>query len=186
MTGYTYKTYLFPFIAALFVCISCLTLFCVVPAEAQDDLEAREYQIKSSFLYRFIQFAQWSANPEAREVTLCVLGKSRYPIISRSLQGKKVRDKPIHVVQINGTDQVEKCQVLFISGSTTETGLLDLQLLSNKTILTVGETDNFTRHGGLIRFYKVKNKIRFEVNLSAAEKAGISFSSKLLKLAKLV
>ncbi len=166
--------------------ISCLSLFCASSAGAQDNLEIREYQIKSSFLYRFIQFAQWSSGPETKEITLCVLGENHFSIISKTLEGKKIREKPLDVLQIDSADQVEGCQVLFIDVSGSEAVPQDSELFSSKSILTVGESDNFTRQGGLIRFYEAKNKIRFEINLDAATSAGITFSSKLLKLAKLV
>jgi hypothetical protein len=42
---------------------------------------------------------------------------------------------------------------------------------------------NFTANGGMIQFVVRDNKVRFEVNLRAAEKAGLSLSSQLLKVA---
>ena len=53
-------------------------------------------------------------------------------------------------------------------------------------ILTVGEMDHFAENGGAIGFCTEDNKIRFEVNLDAAGKAGLKISAKLLALAKTV
>ena len=53
-------------------------------------------------------------------------------------------------------------------------------------ILTVGEADRFAEDGGAIGFCTEDNKIRFEVNLDAAGKAGLKISAKLLALAKTV
>jgi hypothetical protein len=41
----------------------------------------------------------------------------------------------------------------------------------------------FTSNGGMIQFVLKENKVRFEVNLTAAEKAGLTLSSQLLKVA---
>jgi hypothetical protein len=42
---------------------------------------------------------------------------------------------------------------------------------------------DFTARGGMIQFVMRDNKVRFEVNLTAAERAGINLSSELLKVA---
>ena len=52
-------------------------------------------------------------------------------------------------------------------------------------VLTVGETDAFPWAGGCMRFLNEDNKIRFEVNLEAAERARIKISAKLLKMARI-
>jgi hypothetical protein len=41
----------------------------------------------------------------------------------------------------------------------------------------------FSQQGGMIQFVMEANKVRFEVNLSSAERAGLTLSSELLKVA---
>lgn len=53
-------------------------------------------------------------------------------------------------------------------------------------MLTVGEDGVFTQCGGIINFVKEDNRVRFEVNVSAAERAGLKISSRLLALARIV
>ena len=53
-------------------------------------------------------------------------------------------------------------------------------------MLTVGDFEGFTRHGGIIRFVTVGNKIRLRVNLAAAQQAKLTISSKLLRPAQIV
>jgi len=50
----------------------------------------------------------------------------------------------------------------------------------------VGESEHFVQEGGMIGFLLEENKIRFEVNLEAAERAKLKMSSRLLELAKTV
>jgi iron complex outermembrane receptor protein len=52
--------------------------------------------------------------------------------------------------------------------------------------LTVGESDEFVRHGGMIGFCLEENKIRFDINLKAAQRGNLKISSRLLLLAKTV
>jgi len=53
-------------------------------------------------------------------------------------------------------------------------------------VLTVGETVDFLEVGGIINFIVEEKKIRFEINVAAARKAGLKVRSKLLRLAKRV
>jgi len=53
-------------------------------------------------------------------------------------------------------------------------------------ILTVGETPGFAERGGVIRLVLEDNKVRFEVNVDAAHQAGLTISSRLLTLARII
>ena len=53
-------------------------------------------------------------------------------------------------------------------------------------ILTIGDIDHFIEYEGIIGFVKEDNKIRFEINLTQAEKQRLKISSQLLKLARRV
>jgi len=49
----------------------------------------------------------------------------------------------------------------------------------------IGEAERFPWDGGIIRFIMQNNKVHFEVNLDAANAAGLKISSKLLRLARI-
>jgi hypothetical protein len=52
--------------------------------------------------------------------------------------------------------------------------------------LTVGVSENFIQNGGMIGLCLQENKIRFNINLKAAQRANLRISSRLLLLAKSV
>jgi hypothetical protein len=52
--------------------------------------------------------------------------------------------------------------------------------------MIVGETDGFIAAQGHIRFFLSSSKVRFEVAPSKLKKAGITMSSKVLRLARVV
>jgi hypothetical protein len=56
--------------------------------------------------------------------------------------------------------------------------------LKGRSILTVGDTEGFAQSGGIIRFVTENNRIRFRINVDAAEAAHLTISSKLLRLAE--
>jgi len=47
----------------------------------------------------------------------------------------------------------------------------------------VGENTNFLSDGGMIRFHLNEDKIRFDINLGAADSSHLKISSRLLLLA---
>jgi hypothetical protein len=75
------------------------------------------------------------------------------------------------------------CRILFISVS--QQGHLKeiLAELDNTSILTVSDMPEFARLGGMIQFVVQANKVRFEVNLTSAERTGLTLSSQLLQVA---
>ncbi|MBL7215949.1 MAG: YfiR family protein, partial [Phycisphaerae bacterium] len=50
--------------------------------------------------------------------------------------------------------------------------------------LTISDLVGFAKRGGIIGFVEDNNKIRFEINLDAAQKENIKIRSQLLTLAK--
>jgi hypothetical protein len=52
--------------------------------------------------------------------------------------------------------------------------------------LTVGESAGFLPLGGMINFVLEQDRVRFEVNLAAAEQHHLKLSSKLLAVARVV
>ena len=53
-------------------------------------------------------------------------------------------------------------------------------------VLTVGDGKGFSHAGGIIELFVEGGKMRFAINMDAAERAGLHLSSRLLGLAKVV
>jgi hypothetical protein len=56
-------------------------------------------------------------------------------------------------------------------------------MLARRGVLTVGEGEAFADAGGTISFVIVDNVVRFVINVTAGEKAGLRLSSRLLAIA---
>jgi hypothetical protein len=52
--------------------------------------------------------------------------------------------------------------------------------------LTVGEGDEFLRQGGMVAFVIENRRVRFDVNQTTAANAGLTLSSRLLMVARVV
>jgi hypothetical protein len=51
-------------------------------------------------------------------------------------------------------------------------------------VLTVSDAEGFASQGGVIGLFLEDNRVRFEVDLTAAQAAGLQISSKLLRLSR--
>ena len=61
-----------------------------------------------------------------------------------------------------------------------------LKALGRRSILTVGETKDFTSRSGMIGFEVSQRHLRLRINLGAAQEARLTISSKLLRQAEIV
>jgi len=76
--------------------------------------------------------------------------------------------------------------VVFVPVTAEDQAPRIVKILKGSSTLTVGETEGFAVLGGIINFTTEGNKLHFEVNLLAAERAGLKISAKMLALAKIV
>jgi hypothetical protein len=151
---------------------------------------SQEYQVKAVFLFNFAQFVDWTAKafPETgTPLVIGILGDDPFQAyLDDVVRGEKVQNRPIIVERFRGLDDLKTCHVLFVSASQMENLDRILGSVKSKNILTVGESDFFSRRGGMVSFVMRSGKIRFQVNLEAVKAADLSVSSKLLRLADIV
>lgn len=159
-----------------------------LPAEAASP-PPLEYQVKAAFLYQFIKFIEWPPQTfqATREtVVVGVLGESLMTSALPPIEGKEAKGRRVVVKQFKGVEELEFCHVLFISSSAEGHLGSILKTLKGSSTLTVSDMDGFARRGGMINFIVVENKIQFEINVEAAERANLKISSQLLRLARVV
>lgn len=93
--------------------------------------------------------------------------------------------RPVEVRRLRRASEARECNVLFVAGPARATQEALAQLRGSST-LTVGDSPEFAHEGGVIRLYLVDDRVRFEINVDAAERAHLTISSKLLVLAHVV
>jgi len=170
---------------SILVCFLALA----VTAEAQS-ARAPEYEVKAAFLYNFARFVEWPSqafpSPSA-PFRICVLGRDPFgDAVSNIVKGKTISGRSIHNMQVQSPAEARSCHVLFLSQSDPETLKQGLERLRDLPILTVGESAGFLPLGGMINFVLEQDRVRFEVNLAAAERHHLKLSSKLLAVARVV
>jgi hypothetical protein len=154
-------------------------------AESPNSLE---YKVKGAFLLNFAKFTKWPADEVAATntpITIGIVGEDPFgSALDQLVAGETIGTRPIVVKRLAPSDDLSPCQILFIPKSTDAANVL--KRVVSPGVLTVGESDDFLNAGGVIRLLIEDKKIRFEVNMGAAQRAHLTISSQLLKLAKTV
>ncbi|HLP75753.1 MAG TPA: YfiR family protein [Candidatus Paceibacterota bacterium] len=158
-------------------------------ARGDEPKSAGEYQVKAVFLYNFTRFVEW---PETAFVTtnsplvIGVLGDDPFgPVLDEAVRGEVVHNHPLSVTRFRRGESISGCHILFVSRSERERlGEIAGQLRNSPTLL-VADTQRAAERGAMINLTTQEN-VRMEINLSAAENAGLRMSSKLLGIAKVV
>jgi uncharacterized protein DUF4154 len=102
-------------------------------------------------------------------------------VLDRTLAGKTVGDRALAPRRLSSADGAGACDVLFVASRDDAEDAV--RVGRSAPVLTIGESDDFVRRGGMIQFVTQGNRIRFAINLAAVEHAGLRISSEVLKLA---
>jgi len=106
--------------------------------------------------------------------------------LERTAAGRNIEGHPVRVVRATADDPLRGCHVVDASGMEAQRAMRLLQLLRDAPILTIGDAERFAARGGVMQLFVENNQMRFGVNVSAAQHAGLHMSSKLLSLARLI
>jgi hypothetical protein len=168
----------------------CLALTLAPPAYANVNSTAEEYSVKAAFLFHFAQFVEWPAGvfkDAGSPLTYCTLGEDPFHgALDATLSGKAIGGRWVRVQHFGQAHEIQGCQILFIGRSEKKSVLEVIAGLKESSVLTVGDSQHFVQEGGMIGFFLEDNKVRFEINLDAAEHSKLKISSRLLALAKTV
>ena len=146
-----------------------------------------EYEVKAAYLYKLGKVVEWpdKVTPGAEDsFAICVLGKDPFgTTFDTTIAGESINGKKVVIKRLVKPHDAVSCRILFISSSEESRLKEILTDLSKTSVLTVSDMPQFTRRGGMVQFVVDSNRVRFEVNLTSADRAGLTLSSQLLKVA---
>ncbi len=167
---------------ALAWAIACVAI--ALPSRAQDG--AGDAMAKAKFATTLARFVTWPAAPSSGAMRLCVLHQS--PAIAAAFaayEGGTVLGRKLEVVS-NPTPSSTGCDMLFVDSSLQRAAPRGADAAGEPSTLTVGAVDGFISRGGMVEIVNVNDTLRFDVNLPALRRAGLSLNSQALKLARQV
>lgn len=153
------------------------------PALAEPTAE----QVEAVFLFYFSQFVDWPTGAFAGErspIVIGVLGDDPFDgSLDQAVAGERVNGRPIVVRRLKSITDASGCHILYISSSESAELPKILSALKGRNVLTVSDLDHFVESGGMIRFVLIDQHVRLLINARAAQAAGLTLSSKLLRAA---
>jgi len=175
------------------VLVFALAIFCSAMAipdqnilKAAENEAAAEYDVKAAFLLNFTRFVEWPQLPPERassSFSICILGDDPFgEALSRIVAGETVAGRPLVIKRIQRWP--DACEVLYIPASHTSPAAVLAEV--GQHVLTVGESSDFLRHGGMIRFVLENRRVRFDIDLRSVDRSGLKMSSRLLGVARTV
>lgn len=156
----------------------------------QTHAQIGEAELKASFIFSFAKYVTWPAevpNANPGELVLCLLG-SRDELFAAlgEKDGKTVQNLTVRFRQVSRDDNLKSCQILAVAESEAEYFGTLLRRLAGQPVLTINGSGRFLEAGGIIGLFSENNKLRFDINLTAARQNNLVISSSLLRLARTV
>jgi len=149
-----------------------------------------EYQLKAAFLYNFAKFVQWPSDASrnsSEPIVICVLGPDPFGrSLDDTVAGQAIEGRSFTIRRISNVKEAAGCYVLFFSTVQSSRSPPILTDLKTPGVLTIGDTDACGVDGVVITFKLEAGKVRFAINMEAAERQKLRISSRLLNLAYLV
>jgi hypothetical protein len=155
---------------------------------ASERVDSRE--VKAVFLVNFLSFAEWppaTFGPAGTRLTVAILGDPSFAaLVEHAAAGRTVNGRAIAVQSVDAPEHATGAHLLFIASSQARRLPAVLHAVADGTVLTVGDTDGFAQEGVAINLYTFDNRVRIEVNSTAAARAGVKLSANLMRLARIV
>lgn len=146
-------------------------------------------EIKAAFLFNFTKFVEWPVDPYVARppLTIAVLGNDAIAAaLSGIIRGKTVEGRVLASKRLTTASDLSGIQLLFVGAAADVELQRILRRVGGAPILTVSDGVAFAAHGGAIGLTTDRQRVRFEINLGAAERSGLRISSRLLTLASRV
>ena len=165
--------------------VACSAAFAETTS-AQEAPDPLEYRVKAAYILNFARYVEWPASAFTgadAPIHVCVIGGDPFGnLLDQALDGRRVHGRPFRVLRLPRPTG-ELCHVAFLGRATGAMSEAWRLALAGEPILTVGETPDFARDGGMIGFVLADETVRFEINVGALEAAGLEISSRVLTLA---
>lgn len=161
-----------------------LVLLALTPL-AHAQRQAPEPELKAAILVNMLLFVDWPAPPgrSPDRLTVCHLAAGPVATALEQLGGKLLKGQPLQVMRADAATLGE-CHVLYLS-PTDATGLPALaSSLPASGILLVGDSPGYLQRGVMLNLEIEGGRVVFDVDLRSVRRAGLTISSKVLRLAR--
>lgn len=162
----------------------CVVWAAAIPAGRAVEGHSEE-AVKAAFIFRFTAYVEWPEEALPQDsFTIAVLGDGSVAERLKALTaGRSLLSRPVQVREISNLAQAKDVQVLFV-GRNRRTELRRLLApVANRRVLVISDEVEGLEAGSAVNFLMADSRLRFEVSLPAAKRAGLKVSSEMLSVA---
>ncbi len=146
--------------------------------------QAQTYKMHTLYMYSFSKYIQWPEDATDGDFKIGIVGNS---LIAQPLEKmatlKKVNGRLIKVITFASVEEIQDCNILFLPVNQSENFSKVLDRVGDRPILLVTEKEGLGVQGSSINFILKNNKLMFEINDNAIDKANLKVASALKKYA---
>lgn len=159
-----------------------LLLFGLIASSLNVSAQAKDDQVKTVFVFNFTRYIQWPSNQS--DITIGILGNDAEleKAFNDMASKKSTSTKKIVIKKFTSANEAGNCDIVYIPESNSA-HFTQVKSQNLKNVLIITEKPGLGREGSGINFIQVDGKMRFEINKSEIERAGLKVSSQLLGLA---
>ena len=167
--------------------VACAAMVMAAPVDVAGQVVA-EASLKAAFLRNFVKFTEWPEDVlgPAATIVVCVSNPDVATELERIVAGQSINDHALSVRRIARAEPVAGCAVAYLTGVDAHRLPELLAGFARTATLTVSDDERFAERGGVVGLFVEDGRMRFAVNVSAAERSRLRLSSKLLSLARIV
>ncbi|MEP7304320.1 MAG: YfiR family protein [Acidobacteriota bacterium] len=172
-----------PFVVAMVALAATLVTSPWLVASAGAD-PVPEVVVKAAFLYNFVRFAEWPSLSAGAPIAACIVGDADIAdALVDTVRGQTISGHVIDVSRPRDGVNWRSCQLLFVGDGETRRAAAGLDGIKALPVLTVSDGTGFSAGGGIIEIYVDGGRMRFAINVDAADHSGLHLSARLLGLA---
>ena len=175
-------------IVKVVVVLKLIVFLASIPVSAQvaqtEDAKKSVARQKGLYIYQFLKNIEWPSDLVKEELLVGVYGDENvFQQLSRTCSGKYIGNQKLKIVRyISNTEITKDCHLLYVA----ENKSAQVSVIAKKNglnTLIIGNKSGLLSSGAIINFIIKNNRIAFEINKTEAQKANLTFSLLLSKLA---
>lgn len=161
-----------------------LVLLALIPL-AHAQRQAPEPELKAAILVNMLLFVDWPtpAGRSPDRLTVCYLAASPVATALAQLGGKLLKGQRLQVVRADAAT-LGDCQVLYLSPTDTTGVPRTASSLPASGMLLVGDSPGYLQRGAMFNLEIEGGRVVFDIDLRSVRQAGLTVSSKVLRLAR--
>ncbi len=141
-----------------------------------------EYQLKAAFVYNFASFTEWPSTV-GTTLNLCIYGHDPFGTEIDGLNGKSIGARTLAVTRKHQPEALKTCHIVFIAAPDIHQLPTLMAGIHGLPILVLADSPGAAQQGVTLNMKMAQGRVTFEANLGAARTAGLTLSSRMLRLA---